>query len=743
VQRTRRKASTSSPLKGDSSTRRKGSSTKLTQARSRPKTAVDAGKQTDEVTGPGTAGTSVVVNSSDSSLAFTTPAVRERLARLGILRFEDIVLHLPLRYEDETTLTSIADARSGINVQVEGVVAETDVKFRPRRQLVSRIEDNSGTLHLRFFNFYPSQQKALSIGSRVRVIGEIRQGLFGAEMIHPRFRALRGDTPLPDSLTPVYPTTAGLSQDSLRKLVSRALNGIDLSETLPDSVRASLGHDSFAAAVRLLHHPSPDVDGASLENRSHPAWQRVKFDELLAQQLSMRLHHERRNRIRAHSFSATVQLPSQLEQDLEFELTAAQRRVLKEIRADLARSHPMQRLLQGDVGSGKTIVAAMAALQAIESGFQVAVMAPTEILAEQHYRKFSQWLEPLGVNVAWLSGSLKRKQRDLAIEQTASGDTMLVVGTHALFQEQVVFKGLGLAIIDEQHRFGVHQRLMLRMKGGDSGRQPHQLMMSATPIPRTLAMSFYADLDVSVIDELPPGRTPVVTKLVADSRRDEVLARVRTACAGGKQAYWVCPLIEESEALQLQTAIDTFERLQTEFPELNVGLVHGRMRVQEKAAAMNAFQSGECQLLIATTVIEVGVDVPNASLMIVENAERMGLSQLHQLRGRIGRGAESSVCILLYQMPISEMARERLKIIYENSDGFEVARQDLRLRGPGEILGARQSGVPMLRFADLEQDVKLLEAARDVAAVLIESHPQLVDQHLARWLGGRQDYLRV
>jgi ATP-dependent DNA helicase RecG len=736
VQRTRRKAATSSPAK-------RGSSKGQAQAGSRPKTLSGAGKQSAAGAVAVAADTPVVLKSSDASLAFTTPAVRERLTRLGIFRLEDIVLHLPLRYEDETTLTSISNAQSGINVQVEGVVVETDVKFRPRRQLVSRIEDNSGTLHLRFFNFYPSQQKALAIGSRVRVIGEIRQGLFGAEMIHPRFRALRGDTPLPASLTPVYPTTAGLSQDSLRKLVARALRETDLSETLPDRVRDDLGLDLFATAVQVLHHPSPDVDGASLENRSHPAWQRVKFDELLAQQLSMRLHHERRNRIRAHPLAASVRLSRQLEQNLGFELTGAQRRVLNEIRSDLARSHPMQRLLQGDVGSGKTIVAAMAALQAIESGFQVAVMAPTEILAEQHYRKFVQWLEPLGVKVAWFTGSQKRKQRETAIEQAVSGDTMLAVGTHALFQEQVVFKNLGLAIIDEQHRFGVHQRLMLRMKGGDSGQQPHQLMMSATPIPRTLAMSFYADLDVSVIDELPPGRTPVVTKLVAESRRDEVLARVRAACAKGKQAYWVCPLIEESEALQLQTAIDTFERLQSEFPELNVGLVHGRMRVQEKAAAMSAFQTGECHLLIATTVIEVGVDVANASLMIIENAERMGLSQLHQLRGRIGRGAESSVCILLYQMPISEMARERLRIIYENSDGFEVARQDLRLRGPGEILGARQSGVPMLRFAELERDVKLLESARAVAAALIESHPQLVDKHLARWLGGRQDYLRV
>jgi ATP-dependent DNA helicase RecG len=740
VQRTKRKSATSSAVR-----RVPADEASLSGSRpgSKPGSRSGAGGKLDADANPVAAYTSEIVESSDDSLAFMTPAIRERLARLGIYRLEDIALHLPLRYEDETTLTVISDAPAGKNVQIDVVVVETEVNFRPRRQLVSRVEDDSGTLYLRFFNFYPSQQKALAAGTRVRVIGEIRQGLFGAEMIHPRFRVLRVNTPLPTSLTPVYPTTAGLSQDSLRKLVARALSETDLSETLPDSVCHDLGLQTFAAAIQLLHRPPPDVDGAMLENRTHVAWQRMKFDELLAQQLSMRLHHERRNRIRAHPLSSHSRLPCQLEQALDFDLTGAQLRTLNEIRTDLGRSHPMQRLLQGDVGSGKTIVAAMAALQAIESGFQVAVMAPTEILAEQHYRKFAQWLEPLGINVVWLSGSLKRKQRDTAIEQIASGDTMLAVGTHALFQEQVVFKNLGLAIIDEQHRFGVHQRLMLRMKGGDGDFQPHQMMMSATPIPRTLAMSFYADLDVSVIDELPPGRTPVVTKLVEDSRRDEVLGRVREACAGGKQAYWVCPLIEESDALQLQTAIDTFETLQREFPELKVGLVHGRMRGQEKAAAMNAFQTGERQLLIATTVIEVGVDVPNASLMIIENAERMGLSQLHQLRGRIGRGAQSSVCILLYQKPLSETARERLRVIYENNDGFEVARQDLRLRGPGEILGARQSGVPMLRFADLEQDVNLLEAARDVAAVLIKSHLPLVDKHLARWLGGRQDYLRV
>ncbi len=677
------------------------------------------------------------------SLAFATPAIRERLARLGVYRLADLVLHLPLRYEDETELVPIARALTGSSVQVEGIVVETRIEFRPRRQLLCRIEDASGTLTMRFFNFYPSQQKALARGTRVRLVGEIRRGLFGAETIHPRYRTLRTDTPLPESLTPVYPTTAGLSQDSIRKIVARALAETDLSETLPEDVRQRLDLQPFEASVRTLHSPPPKVVAASLQERSHPAWQRLKFDELLAQQLSMRLHYQRRSRIRAHPLRKFGELPRRLALELPFSLTAAQSRVMDEIRADLARSQPMQRLLQGDVGSGKTIVAALAALQAVESGFQVAVMAPTEILAEQHYRKFLHWLKPLGIDVVWLSGSLRKNERERALEQLACGDIMLCVGTHALFQEQVVFRNLGLAIIDEQHRFGVRQRLMLRMKGGDDKTQPHQLMMSATPIPRTLAMSFYADLDVSVIDEMPPGRRPVVTKLVADSRRDEVLARVREACAGGSQAYWVCPLIEESEALQLQTAIDTYERVQLEFPELKTGLVHGRMRSAEKADVMEAFQSGDIQLLVATTVIEVGVDVPNASLMVIEHAERMGLSQLHQLRGRVGRGSRSSACILLYQGPLSETARERLRIIYENSDGFEVARLDLRLRGPGEILGARQSGVPMLRFADLEQDLELLEAARDVAAELVASQPILVQRHLERWLGGRQEFLRV
>ncbi|MBY0266668.1 MAG: ATP-dependent DNA helicase RecG, partial [Burkholderiales bacterium] len=486
-----------------------------------------------------------------------------------------------------------------------------------------------------------------------------------------------------------------------------------------------------------------------LQERTHPAWRRMKFDELLAQQLSMRVHYQRRRAAAAPVLKVKGQLVKALLKMLPFQLTAAQNRVLAQVRDDLGQSHPMQRLLQGDVGSGKTVVAALAALQCVENGYQAAVMAPTEILAEQHYRKFSEWLEPLGVKVAWLSGSLKKSDKKQWLAEIAAGEAAIAVGTHALFEDEVVFNKLGLAIIDEQHRFGVHQRLALRLKGstsnksGGNDRQPHQLMMSATPIPRTLAMSYYADLDVSVIDELPPGRTPVTTKLVSEERRDEVIQRVRDACIAGRQAYWVCPLIEESEKLQLQTALDTHALLQQTFPELRVGLVHGRMKGAEKQEVMAAFKAGTVQLLVATTVIEVGVDVPNASLMVIEHAERMGLSQLHQLRGRVGRGATESTCVLLYQTPLSPMAKERLKVIYEHTDGFEIARQDLNLRGPGELLGARQSGVPMLRFADLARDLDLLDAAREAAEQLLREQPEAAKAHLARWLGGRNEYLKV
>jgi ATP-dependent DNA helicase RecG len=679
------------------------------------------------------------------SLSFATPAVQEKLARIGIRQLSDLVTHLPLRYEDETRIVSVHDALSGETVQIEGTVVETQIRFRPGRQLISEIDDGSGRLMMRFFNFYPSQKNALAPGAKVRVMGEIRQGFFGAEMVHPRFRILRGEVPLPQALTPVYSTTAGLGQEVLRKLAARALEQADLADTLPEPVIKKLKLLPLDEAIRLLHNPTPDVDAQSLLDGTHAAWRRVKFDELLAQQLSMRLHYERRNSVRAHPLLQYSNMSRTLLASVPFKLTRAQTRVLAEIRTDLTRPHPMQRLLQGDVGSGKTIIAALATLQAVESGYQAAVMAPTEILAEQHYRKFTAWLAPLGVEVAWLAGSLKKKERDKALADIASGKAALAIGTHALFQDEVTFGKLGLAIVDEQHRFGVHQRLALRQKGSRAGQavQPHQLMMSATPIPRTLAMSYYADLDVSVIDELPPGRTPVLTKLLSDTRRNEVIRRVRDACLDGRQAYWVCPLIEESEVLQLQTAIDTYQGLLATFPELNVGLVHGRLPNQEKANVMAAFQANAIQLLVATTVIEVGLDVPNASLMVIEHAERMGLSQLHQLRGRVGRDSQSSVCILLYQSPLSQNARERLRIIFENADGFEIARQDLRLRGPGELLGARQSGVPMLRFADLEKDIDLLEAARTLAPQLLRDHQANAELHLQRWLGGRQELLKV
>ena len=680
------------------------------------------------------------------SLSGLSKAIVDKLTKLGIARKFDLALHLPLRYDDETALCPIADVMPGEELLVQGMVTDCDIKFRPKRQLVCRIMDDSGeALTLRFLNFYGSQVKLLAVGNVIRAFGNVRLGHFGAEMVHPRFRVAAGDMPVAQSLTPVYPTTAGLGQDTLRRLIARALSDESLTELLPASLLDALGLPAFGAAVKLLHNPPPDIAQASLQGRTHPAWRRMKFDELLAQQLSMRVHYQRRRAAGAPVLRARGNLVSAMLANLPFQLTAAQNKVLAQVRGDLQQAHPMQRLLQGDVGSGKTVVAALAALQCIENRYQAAVMAPTEILAEQHYRKFSEWLEPLGLKVAWLSGSLKKPDKKQSLADISQGDAMIAVGTHALFEDEVVFKNLGLAIIDEQHRFGVHQRLALRMKGTkpNKGAQPHQLMMSATPIPRTLAMSYYADLDVSVIDELPPGRTPVVTKLVSEERRDEVIQRVRDACVEGRQAYWVCPLIEESETLQLQTALDTYAHLQQTFPELRVGLVHGRMKGSEKQEVMAAFKQGEVQLLVATTVIEVGVDVPNASLMVIEHAERMGLSQLHQLRGRVGRGAAESACVLLYQTPLSPMAKERLKVIYENTDGFEIARQDLQLRGPGELLGARQSGVPMLRFADLALDLDLLDAAREAAEQLLRDEPEIAKGHLARWLGGRNEYLKV
>jgi ATP-dependent DNA helicase RecG len=689
-------------------------------------------------------------NAPDSTLPRVTQATAAKLARLGIRTQSDLVLHLPLRYEDETRVTAIADLQPGLLAQVEAEIVDSSVQYRPRRQLVVRVRDAGGELVLRFLNFYGSQIKQLAIGRRLRIFGEPRGGFLGDEMVHPRYRVIDADEPLPEAMTPIYPTTAGLSQLALRKLIDLALADADLEDTLPEHLRTRLGLAHFEDSVRLLHHPTPAVPLAELSERAHPAWRRIKFDELLAQQLSLRRAYEARRAKDAPSLRSRGTLTEQLLGRLPFKLTAAQQRVWQEIRADLAQSHPMQRLLQGDVGSGKTVIAALAMLQAVENGYQAVLMAPTEILAEQHYRKLSQWIAPLGIEIAWLSGSLKKRDKAAMAEAVAGGRAPLAVGTHALIEEAVDFRKLGLAIVDEQHRFGVRQRLALRTKGVRApevpeavGRSPHQLMMSATPIPRTLAMSYCADLDVSVIDQLPPGRQPVLTKLVSDARRDEVIGRIRDACAQGRQAYWVCPLIEESEKLQLQTAVETFERLKAELPELTVGLVHGRLKADEKTAVMADFVAGRVHLLVATTVIEVGVDVLNASLMVIEHAERFGLSQLHQLRGRIGRGIDDSVCILLYAPPLSQTARTRLKIIYENADGFEIAREDLHLRGPGEFLGARQSGAPLLRFADLEADADLLEAARDMAALFLRDHPEAAERHLARWLGSRNDYLRV
>jgi ATP-dependent DNA helicase RecG len=681
-----------------------------------------------------------------------SPTTLAKLAKLGIHHRADLLLHLPLRYEDETHLAPIATVQAGSNAQVQGTITHSEIAFRPRRTLVCRLEDNGGELYLRFLNFYPSQQKQLAVGKQIRALGEVRMGHYGLEMVHPKCRAVDDDTPLQPSLTPVYPTTAGLSQPILRKLIVNALETLPLPDTLPDALLQKLKLASFAASINLLHNPTPDIAASTLEQRSHAAWRRIKFDELLAQQLSMRVHHRERGKRIAPKLSMQSKLTARLIKALPFALTKAQQRTYAEISHDLAQPHPMQRLLLGDVGSGKTIVAALAALQAIENGYQAALMAPTEILAEQHYLKLRDWLEPLGIRPVWLSGSLKKKEKQLAAEHIASGETLLAIGTHALFQEQISFHKLGLAIVDEQHKFGVQQRLALRNKGKvknadvtmkSNSNEPHQLMMSATPIPRTLAMSYYADLDVSVIDELPPGRTPVITKLVSDERRNEVIARVRAACMADQQAYWVCPLIDESETLQLQTALETFQLLTQTFPELRVGLVHGKLDNIEKARVMAAFKANQLQLLVATTVIEVGVDVPNASLMVIDHAERMGLAQLHQLRGRVGRGAAQSLCILLYQQPLSELARARLKIIFESNDGFAIAQQDLQLRGPGELLGARQSGEAMLRFADISADEDLLSHARQAADELLGDFPEAARAHLQRWMANKHDYLHV
>ncbi len=688
----------------------------------------------------------------------------QALHKLGLRRDIDLALHLPLRYEDETRITPLSSARDGQMVQIEATVTSCEVQLRPRRQLLVQVEDATGTCELRFFSFYPSHQKTLAVGNRLRIRGEVKGGFWGRQMLHPAFRTAGGE--LPAALTPVYPTTAGLPQPYLRRAVVGALGRADLSDTLPAGVDPPVGVSyqnglkrlfSLREALTFLHHPTPDVALSTLEDHSHPAWQRLKAEELLAQQLSQQQSRRERDMLRApvlrpqKNAGGGLPLHEQLMAVLPFDLTAAQRRVGEEIAADLARQVPMHRLLQGDVGSGKTVVSALAACIAMDAGWQCALMAPTEILAEQHFAKMIGWLEPLlaqrGRKVAWLVGGQKKKDRTAMLALVASGEAALVVGTHAVIQEQVQFKNLALAIIDEQHRFGVAQRLALRKKLADHRQEPHMLMMSATPIPRTLAMSYYADLDVSVIDELPPGRTPIVTKLIADSRKDEVIERIGAQVAAGRQVYWVCPLIEESEALDLSNATATHADLSEALPGVMVGLLHSRMPTAEKKAVMALFTSGQMGVLVSTTVIEVGVDVPNASLMVIEHAERFGLSQLHQLRGRVGRGAAASACVLLYATNdsgrVGETAKERLRAMAETNDGFEIARRDLEIRGPGEFLGARQSGDALLRFADLATDTHLLEWARELAPVMLDRHRELADRHVARWLGGKSDYLKA
>ena len=714
-------------------------------------------------------------------------APQKALLKLGLGRDIDLALHLPLRYEDETRIVRLRDAREGDTVQIEATVTESAIAYRPRRQLVVTVDDGSDTCVLRFFSFYPSQQQALAVGARIRARGELKGGFLGWQMVHPSCKPAGAE--LPEALTPVYPTTASLPQAYLRKAVLGALNRADLASALLPEIEKEMGLRpgwDLRRTLSFLHQPTPETSLAALEDRSHPAWQRLKAEELLAQQLSQLQSKRQRAALRAPSLhpmgpkaepgnGPALSLPELLLAALPFQLTEAQRRVSQEIARDLRRPVPMHRLLQGDVGSGKTIVAALGAAIAIDAGWQCALMAPTEILAQQHFGKLIGWLEPLltprGQRVAWLTGSQKKKQRTEMLELVASGEAALVIGTHAVIQDQVQFRNLALAIIDEQHRFGVEQRLALRQKmtidaepspgQGRAGegastftadaicaqREPHLLMMTATPIPRTLAMSYYADLDVSTIDELPPGRTPVVTRLVADSRRDEVIGRIRSQLLEGRQVYWVCPLIEESEVLDLTNATATHEALAAALPGVTVGLLHSRMAPAEKKAVMALFTGGQMGVLVSTTVIEVGVDVPNASLMVIEHAERFGLSQLHQLRGRVGRGAAASACVLLYSSGeagrLGETARSRLKAMVETSDGFEIARRDLEIRGPGEFLGARQSGAALLRFADLATDTDLLEAARRLAPVMLDQHPALAEKHVARWRGERQDYLKA
>ncbi len=670
------------------------------------------------------------------------PAAAKKLERLGLRTVHDLLFHLPFRYQDRTRVVPIGTLRPGEQAVIEGEVQLTEVKFGKRRMLLSRISDGTGSISLRFFHFNAAQQANLARGTRLRCYGEVRNGSVTLEMVHPEYRRFADELPAPveEHLTPLYPAGEGIQQQSLRQYINRAVDLLEkeaqlLHDWLPPALLDTLQLPALHEALLYLHRPPPDADQHLLSTGLHPAQQRLAFEELLAHHLSLQRLRQRRQQQRAPVLTGDGSLTRPLLTSLPFALTAAQQRVVSEVSTDLKQLHPMQRLVQGDVGSGKTIVAALAVLQAVESGYQAAVMAPTELLAEQHYRNFAQWLTPLGVELAWLSGKVKGKGRGAMVEALATGSARVAIGTHALFQAEVNFARLGLVIIDEQHRFGVHQRLALRDKGARDGTYPHQLIMTATPIPRTLQMTAYADLDVSLIDELPPGRTPVETVAMAEAKRGQVVAHVQHACQQGRQAYWVCTLIEESEALQCQAAEESAALLREALPDLRIGLVHGRLKPAEKEQVMAQFKAHQLDLLVATTVIEVGVDVPNASLMIIENAERLGLAQLHQLRGRVGRGATKSSCVLLYKPPLSVAARKRLQVMRENNDGFLIARTDLELRGPGELLGTRQSGAWQLRIADLLRDEELLPQVAVVAKEMLELQSACIAPLIARWLG--------
>ncbi len=671
------------------------------------------------------------------------PKLASKLAEYGVHQVEDLLFHLPLRYQDRTRVTPIAAAREGVDVVIEGEVRASDVVFGRRRSLVARIQDGSGTMTLRFFHFSAAQKNGLRAGTRLRCFGQVRRGGSGLEMFHPEYRSLQeGEQVVEEVLTPIYPTTSGIGQNQWRKLCEQALTRLQ-REPPRDLLPPGQNPYDLSQALVYLHAPPPDAPQELLRDGQHPAQQRLALEELVAHNLSLQRLRQKQQTEGAPALSGSPELLANFLASLPFEPTRAQARVLQEITADLARPVPMLRLVQGDVGSGKTLVAAGAALHAIASGFQVAIMAPTEILAEQHWNSFSNWFQPLSISMEWLSGRTKGKKREAALARIASAEAALVIGTHALFQQDVVFERLGLVIVDEQHRFGVHQRLALTAKAAPGQGKPHQLVMTATPIPRTLSMVAYADLDCSVIDELPPGRKAVTTVLIDNGRRDQIVERVAAACSKGRQAYWVCTLIEESDALQAQAAEATAAELQLALPELSIGLIHGRMKPAEKDAVMAAFKGGNLALLVATTVIEVGVDVPNASLMIIENPERLGLAQLHQLRGRVGRGKDASHCVLLYQSPLSASGRERLAALRDSADGFYIAEKDLELRGPGEVLGTRQTGLMEFRIAQLPEHSHLLDEVQTISGIIQQHHPELAAALVQRWTGAKQEFGNV